>query len=85
MLGAQAWRAAEAELAGVGDAAIGEWRTTRDHAIHLQRRLTEREMRTANLTGVLDIRGTAEHVTRVEAIRRYLPAALRNGPAERFP
>lgn len=52
------WREAERQLAGVGDPSFGEWRHVGDMAVHLRRRLSEREQRTVG--PVLDIRGSDE-------------------------
>jgi hypothetical protein len=39
------WQEAERQLAGAGDASLGEWREPGDVAVHLRRRLSEREQR----------------------------------------
>lgn len=78
------WRVAEHELRGVGDAALGEWRETGDVAVHLRRRLTEKEMRQARIEGVLDVRGTPEHTRRVDLMRPHLPAYAKEFPVEQF-
>lgn len=63
--------AAEAALAGVGDAAAGEWREPTERAYHLRRRLTAVE---AALVGsVEDVRGTPEGDRRLDLIAPYLP------------
>ena len=64
------WREAERQLAGVGDALSGEWRETGSKAVHLRRRLGEREQRAVG--PVVDIRGSDE--ARMRAMR--LPSAL---------
>ena len=51
-------REAERQLAGVGDATLGEWREWTGYAFHLRRRLTVREQR--GVGPVVDIRGTDE-------------------------
>ncbi|HZR50090.1 MAG TPA: hypothetical protein VFB06_11280 [Streptosporangiaceae bacterium] len=38
-------REAERQLAGVGDASLGEWREWTGKAFHIRRRLTAREQR----------------------------------------
>jgi hypothetical protein len=65
------------ELRGVGDAAVGEWREIGEIAVHLRRRLTPREMDRGRIAGVSDIRGTAEHQRRIEALQPYLPTSMR--------
>jgi hypothetical protein len=52
------WQEAERQLAGVGDALLGEWRETGTKAVHLRRRLTEREQRAVG--PVVDIRRSDE-------------------------
>jgi hypothetical protein len=49
---------ARRQLAGVGDAALGEWEEYGSRAFHLRRRLTTAEQRMTGPTR--DIRGTAE-------------------------
>ena len=74
---------AEEQLAGVGNAQLGEWREVGDRAVHLRRRLSLEE---AALVGpVVDVRGSWEHSKRVNRIRRYLPAAMRDLAAEALP
>jgi len=68
-------------LCGVGDAALGEWREVGDVAVHLRRCLSDRERRDAGDLQVEDIRGTDEQARRVERVRSFLPAAVRNRPA----
>jgi hypothetical protein len=58
---------AERQLAGVGDASLGEWREWSGVAFHLRRRLSESEQRAVG--PVVDIRGTGE------ALRRAVPLA----------
>lgn len=79
------WAIAEETLRGVGDAAAGEWREVSDVAVHLRRRLTLNEMKTGAIAGVVDVRETPEHTTRVERVRPFVPAPLRMLPAEMFP
>jgi hypothetical protein len=55
-------REAERQLAGVGDAALGEWREHNGRFFHLRRRLTAGEER--RVGPVLDIRRTPEAVLR---------------------
>lgn len=59
-------------LAGVGDAALGEWSEERLPFFHLRRRLSASEQEQAG--DVLDIRGTWEAEKRLNRVRRYLPA-----------
>lgn len=59
------------QLAGVGDATLGEWTDWTGTAYHLRRRLTESEA--PRVGAVKDIRGTWEAQKRVKAIMRYLP------------
>jgi hypothetical protein len=67
---------AERQLAGVGDASLGEWREWTGHAFHIRRRLSVAE---EALTGpVMDIRKTPEARGRTAA----LGAMLRFAPAE---
>lgn len=57
-------------LAGVGDAAAGEWEEIGAVAFHLRRRLTEAE---ALLVGpVIDVRGTRDGQHRCARIQRYV-------------
>lgn len=71
------WRRAEAELAGVGDAGLGEWREDGNKAVHLRRRLSDGE---AMLVGpTIDVRGTHEAVVRAKALGemiRYCPREI---------
>lgn len=70
-------REAERQLAGVGDASLGEWRETTRAAFQLRRRLTLREQ--AAVGPVADIRGTAEarlRASRVGPLLRLAPAAV---------
>jgi hypothetical protein len=63
-------REAGRQLAGVGDAALGEWRETTRAAFQLRRRLTPREQ--AAVGPVADIRGTTEAQQRAARV----PAAM---------
>jgi hypothetical protein len=70
-------------LLGVGDAAAGEWRDVGRIAVHLRRRLTDAE---AAIVGpVVDIRGTWEMRKRLNRVRQYLPAPMRDWPDARLP
>ena len=51
-------RQAERELAGVGDAALGEWREYSGRAFHLRRRLNAAEEQSVG--PAVDVRGTDE-------------------------
>jgi hypothetical protein len=66
----------ERQLAGVGDAALGEWREWSGRVFHLRRRLNAREQR--EVGPVVDVRGTAEARRRAER----LGPLLRRVPAE---
>jgi hypothetical protein len=70
------WQEAERQLAGAGDASLGEWREVGDTAVHLRRRLSEREQRAVG--PVMDIRGSDE--ARMRASR--LGPLLRLAPPE---
>jgi hypothetical protein len=60
------------ELAGVGDAGLGEWHEWSGKAYHVRRRLSEDEQK---LVGpVIDIRGTVEATMRLMPVQRILPA-----------
>src|SRR5690348_8096320 len=68
------WREAERQLAGVGDPSLGEWREVGDKAVHLRRRLSEREQRTAG--PVMDIRRSDEagmRARRLGPLLRLMP------------
>ncbi len=58
-------------LAGVGDAALGEWDEEGEIAYHVRRRLTAEE---AADIGVVDVRGTPEAQRRFVAMRPFLPS-----------
>lgn len=63
------------QLAGVGDARLGEWREWSGRAFHLRRRLSEREQRLVG--SVVDVRGTPEARRRAErlgGLLTYAPA-----------
>src|SRR5690348_8693202 len=70
------WQEAERQLAGVGDALLGEWRETGTTAVHIRRRLNEREQRAVG--PVMDIRRSDE--ARMRAAR--LGARLSMVPPE---
>jgi hypothetical protein len=74
------------QLAGVGDAALGEWwEKGRFGFVHLRRRLTPKEMTAARIEDVCDVRGTPEYQARIERMRPWLPEALRAMPLESYP
>ena len=73
---ARCWAYALDALDGVGDPALGEWRERGEIAVHVRRRLTNRERRDAGNLDVVDIRGTDEHTRRVLALRPFLPRAM---------
>lgn len=63
------------QLAGVGDAALGEWREWSGRAFHLRRRLSAREQLAVG--PVVDIRRTPEARRRAERLGpllAYVPA-----------
>lgn len=68
------FNAAVIALAGVGDAAAGEWRETGDAAVHIRRRLSAAEA--ARVGPVRDIRGSWDARKRVQRMQRYLPPQL---------
>jgi hypothetical protein len=74
---------AHQELAGVGDAALGEWEERGDVAVHLRRRLTADEA--ANIGPVIDVRGTWEGQKRLTRMRRFLPPQIAQLPDEALP
>lgn len=62
-------------LAGVGDATRGEWYEVGDKAVHVRRRLSEREQRSVG--PAVDIRGTLEAQKRAAKVQQYLPSSMR--------
>lgn len=76
LLKAVLWQEAERQLEGVGDASLGEWRETGAKAVHIRRRLSEREQRAVG--PVMDIRRSGE--ARMRAAR--LGARLSMAPPE---
>ena len=89
--GSPQWRLLEEiarrELNGVGDAGLGEWVKRGEEAgvLHLRRRLTGAEMRTGDIEGVYDVRGTPEFTARISRMRPFLFPAMRDWPDEAFP
>lgn len=77
MIVADLWREAERQLAGVGDASLGEWREKGRAAVHLRRRLSDREQR--SIGPAVDVRGTPEALQRAmrlpDQLRAILPAS----------
>ena len=66
-------REAVRQLAGLGDAAAGEWREMGNRAFHVRRRLAAREVA---VTGpVVDIRGTPEARQRAAGLGTMLRLA----------
>lgn len=63
---------AVAALDGVGDAALGEWRTPGEVAYHVRRRLSTAEAIGAGLS-VRDLRGTPEGVGRLRKLLTQCP------------
>jgi len=59
-------------LAGVGDAALGEWHEVGSMAYHVRRRLSAAECAESGLV-MRDIRGTGEERKRVRALLRDAP------------
>lgn len=76
---------AERALAGVGDAALGQWEEVTDRAVHIRRRLTPAEMKRGGIAALCDVRGTPEHAARIERVRPFLPPHMRQLPAELLP
>ena len=76
---------ADRELRGVGDATLGQWHEVGDMAVHLRRRLTEKEMRFAGIASVVDVRGTDDATTRIRRMRPFLPPQLATIPDEALP
>ena len=68
------WRAAQSVLAGVGDAAAGEWRERLERSLHLKRRLTAEEW--GGQPWGIDYRGTPEGWNRLNAVAVWLPGHL---------
>lgn len=66
---------ARSALAGVGNAALGEWTEWTGYGFHVRRRLTAAEM--APIGPVVDIRGTTEALERFHRVEKYLPPELR--------
>ena len=61
---------AERQLAGVGDAELGEWREWTGYAFHIRRRLTWREQR--RVGPVVDVRRTPEAAARAARLGELL-------------
>ena len=61
-------------LAGVGDAALGEWEEWGGYAFHVRRRLHVREV--PYVGPVVDVRGTLDGQRRCARMRRDVPAAM---------
>jgi hypothetical protein len=76
---------ADLELRGVGDVKLGGWHEVGDKAVHLRRRLTDKEMQYAGIDTVVDVRGTDEMRTRIRRMRPFLPPQLANLPDEAYP
>jgi len=86
VLESRCWEIAYDALGGVGDPSLGEWQERGEIAVHVRRRLTDRERHdtwSCDTSGrmvpldVVDVRGTREHERRALAMRPFLPAALR--------
>lgn len=58
-------------LNGVGDEQLGQWEERGPKALHIRRRLTDKEAK--RVDGVCDIRNTPEAEKRFEKMRPYLP------------
>ena len=67
------WKEAERQLAGVGNAALGEWREVGEKAVHIKRRLSEREQRAIGVA--VDIRGSDEARQRAGRVAAWLHLA----------
>lgn len=76
---------ADHELHGVGDAVLGEWREVGDKAVHVRRRVTDREAASAGITSVVDVRSTDEAARRIHRMRPFLPPVMQQLPDEAFP
>jgi hypothetical protein len=68
-------RALEA-LDGVGDPALGQWEDWSGYAYHVKRRLTPAEQQ--RIGDPVDVRGTPEADRRHNAVRKFLPAHLKD-------
>jgi hypothetical protein len=66
-------RRAAAELDGLGDARLGEWREWTGKAFHLRRRLTAAEQQP--IGPAVDVRGTPEAMRRATALGPLLRLA----------
>jgi hypothetical protein len=66
------WSFAERALDGVGDPALGEWREVGERAVHLRRRLSDKEAR--QVGPVVDVRGKDDGYRRAEKAWRACPA-----------
>ncbi len=73
------------QLAGVGDATLGEWREIGDIAVHLRRRLTDMEAAVAGIVEVIDVRGSDEFTRRIQQMQPFLPPQLRGLALEQYP
>lgn len=69
-------RCARAALEGVGNASEGEWEHWGNIAYHIRRRLSADEQ--AQIGDMVDVRGTAEAITRHNAVRQFLPIHMRD-------
>ena len=67
---------ARSELAGVGDAELGEWVEWSGYAYHVRRRLTLREQ--TGIGPAVDVRGTPEAGKRVKAALARLPKVVQD-------
>jgi len=72
-------------LSGVGDATLGEWKETGEKAVHVRRRVSDRERASIGGLDVIDVRGTPEATRRVDRIRPFVPIAMRQAKTEAFP
>jgi hypothetical protein len=61
-------------LESVGDKVRGQWIDDRPAAFHLRRRLSETEER---ITGpVVDVRGLADGIARIEKVKPFIPRGM---------
>lgn len=67
--------AADEALHHVGDKGLGEWHEWSGRAYHIRRRLAEGEQR--RVGDVVDVRGTPEATRRLNAVRPFMPAGMR--------
>jgi len=72
-------------LGGVGDGGLGEWKEIGDKAVHIRRRVSDRERASIGGLDVVDVRGTPEATRRIDRIRPFVPIAMRQAKTAEFP